>query len=37
MDEVTDRDVLAGRSDCGNCSCIKPCAIKKISKENKIK
>ena len=33
IDEVVDRDVLAGRSDCGNCSCLTPCSVKNLGKE----
>ena len=33
IDEVVDHDVLAGRSDCGNCSCLTPCTNKKLAKE----
>lgn len=33
IDEVVDKDVLAGRSDCGSCSCLTPCSVKKSGKE----
>ena len=31
-ESLTDEDVLAGRSDCGNCGCAQPCTIKQNRK-----
>lgn len=36
-DEMTDPDVLAGRSDCGSCGCDTPCSVKKLKMHQKIK
>lgn len=30
-----DQDVLAGRSDCGNCSCATPCSAKEVNRKIK--
>ena len=34
-DKHIDGDVLAGRSDCGNCGCTVSCSIKGIKKTKK--
>jgi len=35
VDEIVDSDVLAGRSDCGNCRCLTPCTLKNRKRKNK--
>ncbi len=35
-DEITDPDVLAGRSDCGSCGCKTPCSTKQLQTNKKI-
>ena len=34
-DHQTDRDVLAGRSDCGSCGCTTSCVTKTLELKNK--
>jgi len=35
-DHLEDEDVMAGRTDCGNCGCTSSCKNKSIDKGNRL-